>query len=68
MSKVEQADLGGAQVLGWVCLSEEPSGMVALQQRRRNPVYIMALGPSLEQARQRGADDSGGTWILVFLK
>ena len=45
MSKVEQADLRGAQVLGWVLLwsrqgSGEASGMVALQQkRRRNPVY-----------------------------
>ena len=42
--------------------------MVPLQQRRRNPVHIMALGPSLEKARQRGADDGGGTWILMFLK
>ena len=63
MSKVEQADLGGAQVLGWIHLwsrqgSGEASGMVALQQRRKNPVYVIALGSSPEQARQRGADEA----------
>jgi len=35
-------------------------GFVAQAQ---NPVYIMALGSSPEQASQRGVDDGGGTWI-----